>query len=290
MAMPEAFFGKIFKEKLHCLHVTLQSSSTSSLNQFQLYHTDRGDFFVKISQASDFSMLEAEGKGLALIEKTETIRVPHPHLWGIHESSAYLAVEFLELGSHTAHSQELLGRNLAMMHLAPGSEKFGLDHDNTIGMTPQINRWTTSWVDFYRQYRLEIQLKMIEEKYGDSDLLRMAGPLLDHFSELFNGIEVKPSLLHGDLWGGNTAALADGTPVIYDPACYYGHHEADLSMMGMFGGFSSEFFGAYHELIPAASGLEERVLVYQLYHYLNHYLLFGKSYRAACVRILTPYV
>ena len=114
----------------------------------------------------------------------------------------------------------------------------------------------------------------------------MADRLLDHLEELFNGLEIIPSLLHGDLWGGNTAALEEGIPVVYDPACYYGHHEADLSMMNMFGGFSSYFYGAYHEVIPKSPGFEPRNHLYQLYHYLNHYLLFGASYRGSCVRIL----
>ncbi|NGX57387.1 MAG: hypothetical protein K940chlam3_00278 [Chlamydiae bacterium] len=284
--MPETLISDILKEKLQCSQVRLRRSGTSALNQFQVYDTDRGDFFVKISASRDFSMLEAEGKGLELMEKTQTVRVPHSYLSGIKDSTAFLIIEFLDLRSHTSQSHEDLGRGLAQMHLHPGPEDYGLDHDNTIGLTPQVNTWTSSWIEFYRTYRLEFQLRMIEEKYSDTDLLEMAEPLLNRFPDLFAGLEVKPSLLHGDLWGGNTAALADGTPVVYDPACYYGHHEADLSMTGMFGGFSSYFFSAYHELIPESPGSAERIKVYQLYHYLNHYLLFGSSYRSACVDIM----
>jgi protein-ribulosamine 3-kinase len=42
-------------------------------------------------------------------------------------------------------------------------------------------------------------------------------------------------LLH--LWSGNAGYdRTTSSPVIYDPACYYGHNEADLGITHMFGG------------------------------------------------------
>jgi len=282
-----ASIEEIFKDQLNCREVSLRHEGTSALNQFQIYKTDRGDFFVKLNHVSGSQMLQAEAKGLSLIEETKTLRVPHPILTGVLDDQAYLIMENLVLYPNS--SQEALGRQLARMHLRKGPEKFGLDHENTIGLTPQINTRTDSWIDFYRTYRLGYQLEQIEQKYQDIELLEMSEPLLDHLPELFEGLDIRPSLLHGDLWGGNTAALKDGTPVVYDPACYYGHHEADLCMTNMFGGFSSHFYGAYHELIPKESGFERRNQLYQLYHYLNHYLLFGSSYRSSCVNIFASH-
>lgn len=43
-------------------------------------------------------------------------------------------------------------------------------------------------------------------------------------------------------------------------------------------GFSPAFWEAYHELIPKAPGFEDRKQLYLLYHYLNHYNLFGGGY------------
>src|SRR6185312_1517917 len=104
----------------------------------------------------------------------------------------------------------------------------------------------------------------------------------------FEGLEgkIRPSLLHGDLWGGNCAADSDGNPVIFDPASYYGHAEMELSIMDMFGAPPSGFYEAYHALIPKDIGFEQRHQLYQLYHYLNHYNIFGRSYRSSCVSIL----
>ncbi len=279
--MSEHRIIEILKSQLHCGQIYSAKGSGS----LQFYDTDQGNFFVKISKSS----LEGEFKGLKLIEKTETVRVPHPHLFGKEENFFYLIVEALDLLPHTQASQEKLGRQLAHLHLVEGPDKYGLDFDNTLGLTPQTNPWTDSWIEFFREHRLSFQLKLIKEKYSDDKLQKLGEQLLDKLPEYFKGVQIRPSLLHGDLWGGNTAALADGTPVVYDPACYFGHHEADLSMMGMFGGFTRDFFDAYHEAIPQSPGFDERIKLYQLYHYLNHYLLFGEAYRSFCQAILERY-
>jgi protein-ribulosamine 3-kinase len=272
----------ILKDKLNCGKIRPARGG----GRCRFYDTDRGNFFVKIAKASELSMLEAELKGLKLIEETETVRVPHPFLSGKTGAASYLVAEALDLRPHTPSSQQELGRQLARLHSTEGPEKFGLDFDNTIGLTPQVNTWTSSWVEFFKTNRLEFQLGMIKEKYDDADLLEKGEKLLDRLPEYFRGLEIKPSLLHGDLWGGNTASLRCGRPVVFDPACYWGHHEADLAMMEMFGGFTSDFFDAYHEAIPKSPGFDGRNKLYQLYHYLNHYLLFGGSYRRSCLSLL----
>ena len=88
---------------------------------------------------------------------------------------------------------------------------------------------------------------------------------------------IRPAILHGDLWSGNAGVDANlGTPVIYDPSSFYGHGEAELGMMHMFGGFTRECFDAYHDVVPKSEPYyEERMQLYQLYHQLNHALLFG---------------
>ena len=57
----------------------------------------------------------------------------------------------------------------------------------------------------------------------------------------FSSYRPMPSLLHGDLWGGNWGVDAAGSPVIFDPAVYYGDREADLAMTRLFGGFGNAF-------------------------------------------------
>jgi len=263
-----------------------QDLTASGLNQCAVFETDRGKFFVKMHRSSPLSMYEAEAKGLELLFETRTLRVPKAYCSGEGTSGAFLIMEYLELFPHSEESQRKLGKQLALMHREKRASRYGFEVDNTIGTTPQINSWNDDWVEFFLVNRLEFQLRLIEEKYEDTDLRRAAEPLLSRFASFFKGIEVYPSLLHGDLWGGNTARDENGQPVIFDPAVYYGHHEAEFGILMLFGGFSQSFFEAYDEVLPREEGFDERHRAYKLYHLLNHYTLFGSSYRAACCDLL----
>jgi fructosamine-3-kinase len=109
--------------------------------------------------------------------------------------------------------------------------------------------------------------------------------LLSNLGQFFDGYWPEASLLHGDLWGGNWAS-SGGEPVIFDPAVYYGDRESDIAMTKLFGGFSTEFYRAYEDAWPLAAGSEKRILLYQLYHVLNHLNLFGQSYHGQALGII----
>ena len=98
-----------------------------------------------------------------------------------------------------------------------------------------------------------------------------------------------PSLIHGDLWSGNYMFTING-PALIDPACYYADREMELGMMQLFGGFSSQVWSAYQEEFPLPQDWKERIRLYQLYHVLNHYLLFGGSYGWQALEIAKVYV
>jgi fructosamine-3-kinase len=87
------------------------------------------------------------------------------------------------------------------------------------------------------------------------------------------------------LWGGNHAYLADGTPVIFDPAVYFGDRESDLAMSELFGGFAPDFYAAYREAWPLDAGYAVRKTLYNLYHVLNHANLFGGGYATQAARM-----
>lgn len=286
--MITAAISKALKNKIGCKQATSinETGFKSPISQFFIYETDKGLFFVKVSDNSDIDPFVAEAKGLEALAETETIRVPLPYYYGYYEEQCFLILEHLNLRPHTAETQELLGRKLAELHLyPPRSERFGFEMDGTIGTTKQKNLWNEDWIAFFRDCRLSYQLRLVEEKYGDEELIKRGEKLLDKLDSYFSEVTITPSLLHGDLWNGNSAVDEEGNPVLYDPAAYYGHSEADLSIAKMFGGFVPAFFSAYHELIPKSSGFEERQQLYQLYHYLNHYVIFGGSYRPACLSI-----
>uniref|UniRef100_A0A0C9RH04 protein-ribulosamine 3-kinase n=1 Tax=Wollemia nobilis TaxID=56998 RepID=A0A0C9RH04_9CONI len=212
------------------------------------YDTDVGSFFVKTNRDIGPSMFEAEAIGLNAMYSTNTIRVPKPFKVGpLLGRGSYIIMEFIDFGSSRT-DQAKLGRELAQMQKAGTSDKgFGFMVDNTIGSTPQVNSWTSDWVTFYSRHRLGYQLQLSQQQYRDNDIYEKGQRLLKHLPTLFKDIEIKPTLLHGDLWSGNICSDKNNEPVILDPACYYGHNEAEFGMSWC-AGFGSSFYNSYFEV------------------------------------------
>ncbi|MCU7842439.1 MAG: fructosamine kinase family protein [Candidatus Thiodiazotropha sp. (ex Monitilora ramsayi)] len=233
-------------------------------------------YFVKLNNASLIDMFEAESDGLKAMSETQTIRVPKPLCSGIADGQSYLVMEYLDLGHAGRDGSAKAGRQLADMHRA-NWHSFGWHRDNTIGSTPQLNDPNDSWVNFWREQRLGFQLNLAARNGYGGSLQRGGERLLEGFHVLIDH-EPQPSLLHGDLWGGNMAYDREGNPVIFDPAVYYGDREADLAMTELFGGFGNAFYDAYREAWSLAPGYSTRKVLYNLYHILNHLNLFGGGY------------
>ncbi|XP_051122656.1 protein-ribulosamine 3-kinase, chloroplastic isoform X2 [Andrographis paniculata] len=244
---------------------SIRSIGGGCINLANRYDTDVGSFFVKTNRSIGPEMFHGEALGLNAMFATQTIRVPKP-------------------------LKSLLGRKLAEMHKAGKSEKgFGFHINNTIGSTPQINTWTSDWIEFYGTHRLGYQLKLARRQYGDSLIYEKGQRLVKNMAPLFDGAVMEPCLLHGDLWSGNITYDKNGEPVILDPACYYGHNEAEFGMSWC-AGFGGYFYDAYFEVMPKQPGFDERRDLYMLYHYLNHYNLFGSSYRWSAMSIIDDYL
>ncbi len=236
---------------------------------------DGRHYFVKLNAADQLEMFSAEVAGLNEIAATKTVHVPHPVAYGIASSQAFLVLEYLDLGGRG--NSALLGEQLAAMHRC-SNRQFGYARDNFIGSTPQLNGWSDDWVGFWRERRLKYQLQLASNN-GYGGLLDSLGEkLLDALPGYFDGYSPQPSLLHGDLWGGNHGYLQDCTPVIFDPAVYYGDREADLAMTELFGGYNPDFYAAYRAAYPLHEGYALRRDLYNLYHILNHANMFGGGY------------
>lgn len=165
--------------------------------------------------------------------------------------------------------------------------KYGFPVPTHCGATEQDNTWEESWEVFWRDRRLGNLVNRIGDKEINAlweDMKRKAVPLLLHsFSPA-----PQPVILHGDLWSGNAGYdETTSSPVIFDPASYYGHNEADLGITHMFGGFSYEFYDEYHQVHPRSSPYyDERQKLYELYHHLNHTYMFGGSYKHGAMGIM----
>lgn len=224
--------------------------------------------FVKTARRSAKEMFEGEALGLRAMRATKSIRIPDVlHYGDGDDGGSFLIMEYLELNGRV--DQEEFGRQLARMHSATPSPEFwteeggfGFPLDNTIGGTPQVNTWRTSWVDFFRENRMDFQVK----RAGDSQLTKAWQEVLgrtDGLRSLFAGLEVGPSVLHGDLWSGNMAATSTNEPVIFDPATYIGHHEAEWGMSWC-ASLGPRFWTGYREVIPEAEGFQARRPLYQV--------------------------
>jgi fructosamine-3-kinase len=249
------------------------------INQSYVLNGNDISYFVKLNQPALLSMFEAEALGLAEMSATNRIALPEVICWGATERHSYLVLANLDLGDRgSPESWRKMGADLARLHLGGGSERFGWQRPNWIGSTPQINSWSHSWPNFFAEHRLDYQFQLAGRR-----VFPQAQQLLDSVPQLLSH-QPTPSLVHGDLWSGNAGFTRDGRPVIFDPATYWGDREVDLAMTELFGGFPTAFYQGYQDIYPLDGGYEQRKVVYNLYHLLNHYNLFGGSYQGQAQR------
>ena len=242
-------------------------------------------YFVKTNELAAAPMFAAEALGLKVLEAAAAVRTPSLVMTGQTASQAFLVLEHLNLVSLDQQGGARLGKALAELHRIRG-ETFGWDADNFIGTTPQQNTAHPSWPHFFGEHRLRPQLMLALQNGMDKALVAKGEAVIERIGGLFIDYRPLPSLLHGDLWSGNAAQVADGTPVIFDPACYYGDRETDIAMAELFGGFPVSFYAAYRSAWPLDSGFEARKPLYNLYHILNHFNLFGGAYLGQAQRLI----
>lgn len=263
---------------------TLRPLRASSFCATWLAQRGSSRLFVK---SGDAALLDAEADGLRALAATNTIRVPHV----VASASGVLALEWLELAAAETSFGERFGHALGALHAAdPPMDGYGWRRDNFIGTTRQTNAVHADWIVFYGEQRLAAMQGQLARRGADRQLLDVVGDVIAALPRFFaDGHTPRPSLIHGDLWSGNWGMLADGTPVIYDPAVSCSDAEAELAMMELFGAPPSGFWPAYRAAAGLHAGYAARRPLYQLYHLLNHALLFGGGYAAQalhCARAL----
>ena len=259
------------------------SVSGGCINQGYKVSSDDTQYFVKLNDASQVEMFAAEAWGLKQMYATNTITVPKPICWGTAGNSSYIVLQWLNLTSGGNNSWAEMGRQLAAMHRKGTNSSFGFEVNNTIGSTPQINTWMDNWADFFAEQRIGYQLKLAKRNGGSfADTSMIINTVKDKLAIR----QPEASIVHGDLWSGNAAIASDGAPVIFDPATYYGDRETDLAMTELFGGFPSAFYRGYNETWHLDSDYQQRKSIYNLYHVLNHFNLFGGGYGNQAARII----
>ena len=256
-----------------------------SINRTLRCASRAGPVLLKLNAPDRREMLQTEALGLAALAAAQALDVPRVVAAGATDEDAYLVLEWIDFGAATPGAEMRLGRGLAQLHRCT-SERFGWQKDNTIGSTPQANAWVGDWCSFWRERRLVPQLELAARNGLPRECLSLAARLVEGLETLLGDHAPVPSLLHGDLWGGNWGAALDGRPYVFDPAVYYGDRETDLAMTRLFGGFGPAFYRAYEDAWALPPDAANRGELYALYHLLNHFNLFGVSYRASVARSL----
>lgn len=264
-------------------------SSGGCINHGGKLTTSNGIYFLKWNDLQKFpGMFGAEARGLRLLGSAKALAVPGVVQVGEAEAFQFLLLEHIEGGRKVKNYWQHFWSGLGTLHKL-AADTFGLDHDNYIGSLPQKNTQTLSWVDFFIEHRLKVQVqRAYDEGRVDNTVLRKFEKLFGLLPSFFP--DEPPALLHGDLWGGNIMTTAEGNPCLIDPAVYYGHREADLAMTRLFGGFDHSFFDSYEEAYPLQPGYRERLDIYNLYPLLVHVNLFGGGYAGQVISILNQLV
>ncbi len=252
-------------------------------NSERVLLSDGRSLFVKTMLKPIFDIFRAEATGLEALNDSGVLSVPEV----IYVDHQVLVLEYLEPVQKCINYQSLLGRSLGLLHQQEKAH-FGFDIDTYCGATRQPNTATSDGYEFYINCRY-LFLAEICLARGLLDIkdVRALETICRRLPDLIP--RQRPVLLHGDLWSGNVYQDKVGKPVLIDPAVYWGWPEADIAMTHLFGGFSTEFYDSYEQTNPVENGWRGRVDLYNLWHLLNHLVLFGEGYRESVVRVIERY-
>ncbi len=273
--------------------VFIKSSSSiggGCINHATKIETNVGTFFMKWNANCPSDIFLREAESLTEMRKAVLGQIKIPEVFAsknVDSTPGFLVTEYLP-ASYGSPNDEYLGRGLALLHQYK-SEDFGFYNDNYCGSTIQNNNWKKSWIAFFTENRLSFLLDLIKkDRFLSSSELNIYNKLLERIPELIPDDSI-PVLIHGDLWSGNYMRTGNGFALI-DPAAYYANREMEFAIITMFGGFSTRFYNAYNEVNPLPADWRQRNLLYQLYHVLNHYYLFGGGYQSQALSIAKQYL
>ena len=250
-------------------------------------HFQNGDkIFAKSNHIDNLNIFKFERECLLALKRYANesyIYIPTPLDLIVFKNITILFLEWIDL---KRSEQNLLGKGLAILHKSSSkknNKNFGWEENGFIGSNNQIRGWDNDWGKFFVNYRLRPQL-IKASKWGID--IKEHKETLIYLSSYLNLHNPKVSLVHGDLWSGNCGGTENGLGTLFDPACYWGDREVDISMTKLFGGFNKDFYKGYEEVWPLDKFSEKRTEIYNLYHLLNHANMFGGSYKESSLKIL----
>lgn len=257
----------------------------SAANNAQIYRLVLDGSRIMVTKVAERG-LDTEAYMLHYL-KTRT-RLPVPAIF--YSNEHVIIMEFVETHYGLDDSgQRVAAELLADLH-SHHAEKYGLERDTLIGSLRQPNTQSNDWPSFFVENRLLFMAReALKENKIDAKTMKQVEKLAARVPGMLKG-SAKPSLIHGDIWGGNVLACRGRIAAFLDPAIYYADPEIELAFIKLFNTFTDMFFSKYNELRPIRPGFfEERVDLYNLYPLLVHARLFGVSYARKVQRLLEKF-
>ena len=243
---------------------------------WKIEFTDKKFFLKRNNRNKNF--LEFEKYCLQNLRKHsnhENLIIPEVIAFKNFKNVEILLMEWIDMQNF---DQKNLGKGLGEMHLNSTESNpkfFGYPIEGFIGLTEQKKGWENNWIDCFLNLRIIPQLSILKSNFLDNETIEKVKEKIR--SELINHKPIN-TLIHGDLWSGNSGIDKNGRGVIFDPASWWADNEVDIAMTKLFGGFEKEFYEEYHKIFPIKKGFENRIIIYNFYHILNHANMFGGSY------------
>lgn len=215
----------------------------------------------------------------------EKSSLPLPEIY--YANAHVILMEFIETHfSMDLQAQIHAADLLAGLHQVRG-QFYGFERDTSIASLTLPNMLTKDWPGFFAEQRL-LYMATAAHREGkiEAKMLRQFEKLAGKISAYLKDCN-PPSLVHGDVWGGNVLAGRGRVAAFLDPAIYYADAEVELSVISLFETFGESFFRRYNEFSPIRFGFfEERQHIYNLYPLMVHTRLYGSSYARKAQKIL----
>lgn len=241
------------------------------------FECDQGTLVAKIGDVS--SGLDIEGRMLEFLNRESKLPVPDVLI----SEPDLLVMTYVDAdgrGSADLDAAALLGS----LHTLT-TEDFGLSFDTLIGGIHQPNQQSSKWIEFFGDRRLRYMTQeAISRGRLTEDFRDRMETMIEKLDALIDEPD-QPSLIHGDVWGGNVLVESGHVAAFIDPAIYYAHYEMELAFIGMFHTFGEPFYDAYPKAIDAEF-FDTRQDIYNLYPLLVHVTLFGGGYVRSVDRTL----
>ncbi len=236
-------------------------------------------------------ILILERNGLEALSQAVSSACPRlisvPRVFEVNDEA--LELEYIDSVQISNTHWRSLGEGLAQLHKI-NQFQYGWHEDNYIGLSVQKNAVAETWGDFFFDYRLAAQVSLVKTESLKIDWMRRLNSFRSDLVRFLDEHCAHPSLIHGDLWSGNVLFSREKEAEkvwLIDPAVYFGDREADLAMTELFGGFSPVFYQAYERVLSTTEAYPQKRVIYNFYHYLNHYNLFGEGYLGSCIESLS---